>query len=185
MTMQPSIARFRVAPCLVPCRLSRPRRGPPVLRVSSHGHGSEEVAARGTHLFVLETVADVAPSRRDQRVQLRHEGDEPHQIAGGEGNDEGGAPGAMRSAADGQHFSFSLFLTLSFSLSLSVSVVGAIALQVPQPTGLATPAIGCARVKDRGLGAERRQEGSLTSGSRPWAPGTMRRPTWRPRPRGR
>lgn len=40
------------------------------------------------HLFELVTLLDVCPARLDQRVQLRHEGDEPHQVAADEGDDE-------------------------------------------------------------------------------------------------
>lgn len=43
-------------------------------------------------LFVLEPRPDVRPARLDQRVQLRHERDEPHEVAADEGDDERRAP---------------------------------------------------------------------------------------------
>lgn len=46
-------------------------------------------------LFVLEPGPDVRPARLDQRVQLRHKGDEPHQVAADEGDDERRAPGPV------------------------------------------------------------------------------------------
>lgn len=39
--------------------------------------------------FVLEPFLDVCPAWLDQRVQLGHERDEPHQVAADEGDDEG------------------------------------------------------------------------------------------------
>lgn len=44
-------------------------------------------------LFVLKPLFDVHPTGLDQRVQLGHEGDEPHQVAADEGDDERRAPG--------------------------------------------------------------------------------------------
>lgn len=44
---------------------------------------------------MLESLADIGPSRLDQGVQLGHEGDEPHEVAADEGEDEGGAPGPV------------------------------------------------------------------------------------------
>lgn len=38
-------------------------------------------------LLMLEPFPDTAPSRLDQRVQLRHERDEPHQVAADERDD--------------------------------------------------------------------------------------------------